>query len=333
MTPVEAYLARLAPGSRRAQEGALRILVRVVQGLEGPSRTDDRGRVVSTQIPPSLITKRGVPSSHIPIGGGTWDDPWCASKGTSTLVVAGPALQRALLERYAPATAQRVMAAYRGVVREAWRQGRLSRDEADRALDLPPVRGSRLAAGRALEPAEVASLRDVAGPRDRALLAVLLAGGLRRAEAASLTMDDVTIGVGSPRSCESPPERPDPPAPPPPCTLRVVGKGDKERLVLLAGSWSSDLLSWAVGRGGGSIFGLTGHGVWKAVRRLARRAGVQSLSPHDLRRTHASMMLDRGVDLVTVQRMMGHADPRTTARYDRRDERALQRAAEAMARP
>ena len=113
--------------------------------------------------------------------------------------------------------------------------------------------------------------------------------------------------------------------------LTVTGKGNKQRTVYLAGAGAQALaeqVSWRFGVE--SVFKLSQEGVAKAIVRLGAKAGLE-LSCHDLRRTYASRALDAGVDLVTVQKTMGHADPRTTARYDRRSDRVKRGAATALA--
>jgi integrase/recombinase XerD len=68
--------------------------------------------------------------------------------------------------------------------------------------------------------------------------------------------------------------------------------------------------------------------VYDRLAHLALRAGVLRFSPHDCRRSLAGDLLDSGVDLATVQALLGHSSPATTARYDRRGERAVRNAAD-----
>jgi integrase len=74
-------------------------------------------------------------------------------------------------------------------------------------------------------------------------------------------------------------------------------------------------------------------GVYGRIRTLAKRAGIPGISPHDLRRSYVSDLLDRKVDLATVQALVGHSDPVTTARYDRRPARARAEAVEVLSVP
>jgi integrase/recombinase XerD len=160
-----------------------------------------------------------------------------------------------------------------------------------------------------------------AGARDAALLAVSYACGLRRSELVDLDLDDYTRETGE---------------------LRVrVAKGNKQRIAYVQNGAQDALEDWLTARGPepGPLFAAVNHGGriqpgrltsqvprWACLKRGAE-AGVVSFSPHDLRRTFISDLLDAGVDLVTVQKLAGHANVQTTARYDRRSEAAKRQGA------
>jgi len=210
----------------------------------------------------------------------------------------------------------RLLSALRGTLAECWRAGRLSRDEYERRVEGLAVRGSRTTPGRALTKDEIECLTRELDVRDRAIILVMVSGGLRRAEIAALRYQDVTIEADE-------------------IELVVTGKGDKERRVYLTGAAAQALslhlaehpgADGAIGWAGNQdrVFNLSTSGLAKRLARVLQRISATS---HDLRRTYASVALDRGVDLATVQKVMGHADPRTTAGYDRRSVESEKKAA------
>lgn len=237
---------------------------------------------------------------------------------------------RALLaERFAPATATKMMAAMKGVLKTAWRLGLMRAEDYHRAVDLPAVRGNRLPAGRRLTLGEMTALfENCAADRspgaflDAALFAVLVGGGLRRSEAVSLDYDDFDADEQA---------------------LRVLGKGNKERSVPLGEATTLAVRNWinAVrGLEAGPLFcpvlkngqrqlrRMTDHAVYKRLNRRRLRAGIKPFTPHDLRRTFSSGMIDGGADVLIVQKILGHADVATTSRYDMRNHREMRKAAD-----
>ncbi len=144
------------------------------------------------------------------------------------------------------------------------------------------------------------------------MLVCLGVGGLRAGEVAGLRVRDVEIG----------PTR---------VLLRVTGKGDRRRVVALAGRPAAPLRAWARARGdaapdapwllarrpvdGETLRGLVVHSVDYITRRSARVAGMAGVHPHLLRHCAASHALTRGVPLHEVRDMLGHASIVTTSQY------------------
>jgi site-specific recombinase XerD len=282
-SPVAVYLARLSAGSRPTMLGALG----VVAGIVAPE-------LALGQFPFHLLRYPHV-----------------------------QAIRTTLAERYAPATANKILAALRGVLREAWRLDLMPMDALHRAVDVEPVQGSRVPKGRALAPAEVAALLAACDPstrvgaRDAALVAVLYGCGLRRSEAVGIDVRDLDPHRG---------------------TLRVRGKGNKERMVPVSPTFAPHLARWIGVRaaGPGALFlamdaahrgeRLSDDGVLAVLKRLGKRAGIEPFSPHDMRRSFVSNLLDAGADIATVQKLAGHSQVTTTQRYDRRGEDAMRKA-------
>ena len=211
----------------------------------------------------------------------------------------------------APATLQRKAACLRSFYRHLRREGILDRDP---TADLrAPRKSQRLP--QVLTRDEVARLlaaprgTDPAALRDRALLELMYACGLRASEAIGLDVRDVDLERG---------------------VLRARGKGSKERIVpvgreaiaaarayLERGRQAfvglSDESRLFVNRRGK---GLTRQGLYKIVQRHARAVGLDDrMSPHTLRHTFATHLLAGGCDLRSLQEMLGHADIATTQIY------------------
>jgi len=245
------------------------------------------------------------------------------------------AVRSALLQRFAPATAKKILCAMRRVLQEAKRLGLMGIEDYTQAVDLPRVDTPPLPLrGRALDLAEIAALMDVCfedsrliDVRDAALIAILRGGGLRRSEVVNLEMKDFDPTTGA-------------------IEIRR-GKRGAYRQVYLPSAAVPLVLEWLDIRGGEpgpllcpvrkggkvELRHMTSDAVLKLVRRRSKQAGVDKFSPHDFRRTFCSDLLDAGIDIVTVQKLMGHSSPVTTAKYDRRGEEAKRQAVERLSIP
>lgn len=211
----------------------------------------------------------------------------------------------------APATLQRKVACLRSFYRHLRRQGTI---EADPTANLRAPKQSRRLP-HVLSRDEVSQLleqprgTEPAALRDRALLELMYACGLRASEAIELELQDVDLEIG---------------------ILRARGKGSKERIVPV-GSAATRAVNAYVGKGRGRLVGdrfesklfvnhrgggLTRQGLYKIVQRHAATAGLaDKMSPHTLRHTFATHLLAGGCDLRSLQEMLGHADIATTQLY------------------
>jgi integrase/recombinase XerD len=205
----------------------------------------------------------------------------------------------------------RAVHAARGFFRFAVREGRLENDPMQNLRAPKAFKGLPRFLSRDQVEALLAA-PDPATPyglRDRAILELLYATGLRASELVGLRPGDLDLEIG---------------------LLRCMGKGRKERLVpvgRVAGRSVRKYLdaarpALAKGRGSPFLFlnnrgqRLSRMGLWLVVRRHAVTAGVaRTLTPHVLRHSFASHLLERGADLRALQVMLGHADISTTEIY------------------
>ena len=167
-------------------------------------------------------------------------------------------------------------------------------------------------------PAAVCDAEDAIALRDKALLELLYGSGLRISEALGLDVDDIRPGVNA---------------------LLVMGKGSKQRQVLLSDTCTAALSRWLEARSHippqrGELALFIGKRGKRLDRRQAARlldehaklAGIpQHVSPHDLRHSFATHMLEGGADLRAVQELLGHSRISTTQRYTHLDLNALTR--------
>ncbi len=216
-------------------------------------------------------------------------------------------IRQALTERgVAPSTVNVTLSALKGIARRARNFNLISSEEYDRIRDVRGAKGERERSGRSATSGEIEALvrtclRDLspAGIRDVAMLGVLYIGGIRRAELTELRLGDYL-------------------AEPP--TLKVRGKGNKHRAVPLTGAAAAAVNDWLRIRGDfpGALFvpltqrgeiagtSMTGRAISKMLLKRVGQAGVEHLSPHDMRRTFVVICTDCGHENIVPRR---HAQP------------------------
>lgn len=336
--PARIYLASIGESSRRTMTHDLGVLAALLAGQDPAETTKaERERLLDSA-------------------------PWTQIRAQEVT-----AIRSWLAGHYAAPTANKMLTALRGTLKEARRLVRRAAQEAqagagntdtamrislassamqdalqdalDAAKTLPGDDTTTQAErGRALTFGEIMALMAVctadpspAGVRDAAIVALLRVAGLRRAEVAGLDV------AAYDRQAER---------------LTVTGKRNKTRAIPIEDPGARGALAdWLHLRGAtpGPLFtridraagglhtvtldGLTDQAIYYILDERRQQAGVEPFTPHDLRRTFAGDLLDAGADLVTAQRLMGHSNPQTTAGYDRRTEQTKRKAVAALSVP
>ncbi|MGD2164367.1 MAG: site-specific integrase [Anaerolineae bacterium] len=296
--PAAVYLATLSEGSRRTMRGALNRVARLL-GLEP---VEIQGRKVTCHY----CRWAGLRSDHV------------------------ARIRSRLLEEYAPATVNKHLSAIRSTLKAAYRLSQMDVEDYQRAVAVESVTTQPQPSGRLLQRAEIDALLEAcqedatpAGARDAAMVALWAAAGPRRAEIVNLNVSDYDSERG---------------------TVRIrARRGQRKRTIHIADGAQEALDDWITVRGEveGPLFlpihrsgkmrisRMTPQAAYNILKKRAEETGIPSVSPHDLRRTALSNLIDR-TDLSTAQRIAGHADSRTTARYDRRGREVDREGAVAM---
>ncbi|MFC0249153.1 site-specific tyrosine recombinase XerD [Citricoccus parietis] len=238
-----------------------------------------------------------------------------------------------------PRSAARTIVAVRGMHR-FWTLEQVT--ETDPAQDVTPPRPAQ-ELPKAIRVDQVTALLEAvptdtpAGLRDRALLEFLYATGARISEAVGLDVDDVVGAVRGPlEGAHHQGNRPEPGATGPgesgTAVVRLFGKGSKERIVPLGSYAATALEAWLVrgrptlagqsGTGGPALFlnqrggRLSRQSAWTILKKAAERAHIEAeVSPHTLRHSFATHLLEGGADVRVVQELLGHASVTTTQVY------------------
>lgn len=220
-----------------------------------------------------------------------------------------------------PASQNFTLRILKGLCTEAYLNGLLAENRLEAIRNIRNVRGIRQTSRTVPTMNDVSAIiadceKDgMIGIRDAAIFAVAVGCGLRRTEIVNLRMRDIDFEKHE---------------------LRIIGKGNKERIIFFSESVSSKLDAWDKLRGndGSAYFfvpvlasgrlltsrRMNDETVYQMMRRRSMEALNRVVSPHDMRRSFASTLLDANVDLNTVRIALGHSDIRTTQIYDRRDE-------------
>lgn len=283
-TVLDAYISGLAPSGRRG--------------------------ITSLLNRSASILKRGADAASYP-----WEQ----------LSFAAVAKVRAALldDGYAVSSVNMALSALRGIAQTAFNLNYLGADTLARIRAVKRVNGDSQRKGRALSREEVRALVEAAKRhpqrirccRDAAIVMTLCGTGLRAGELVSLECRDYDNGI---------------------LTVRQ-GKGRKYREIHVAAAVDKAIRAWLKASGvkeaGDALFNriqrngrvvrhaLTTTGLTGILAQLQQDAGIARFTPHDIRRTFITRLLEQGVDINTVRQLAGHSDISTTTRYDCRIER------------
>lgn len=248
-------------------------------------------------------------------------DSWYSAAGR-------PAMSKAVLTRYknyllkrklSPSTVNVKLSAVRKLIKQVGEDGGIDKATLQDILDVKgvDVKGVRMGNWLSQEDAErllnAPPIDTLRGLRDRALLAVLLGTGLRRAEAASLKVSHIQQREGRW------------------VIVDIIGKRDKVRSVPLP-AWAKVAIDAWTSRAGittGPVFlavekgdklaephrAISASSIWRIVRAYADQLNLNNLAPHDLRRTAAKMMRSGGAPLEQISVTLGHEHLETTRKY------------------
>lgn len=309
LSPAKAYLNSLSMRSRNTQTQALKKFIEIWASVV----EDETGEHID-QLPDIFsVSWNNLTYQHISV----------ARAKIGDLIQ-----ERELSPNYA----NNVMAAVKGVLKEAQRMGVISREDLANNTDFKSFKVGHRQKGHLLEVDEIRALMSVCdasplGVRDACLIAILATTGMRRQELCSLRVEDVNLNTRR---------------------IQIVsGKGQKDRVVFLSPEAVKRVKAWLDIRpafednpylllpvqryGYISNRQLSTQTVQLVLQTRAKQAGIPPIKPHDLRKFMASTVLLNGGDIAQVSKLLGHANINTTKEhYDLRNEDELKKAADIL---
>lgn len=222
-------------------------------------------------------------------------------------------------------TVNTYLSAIKGVALEAWMANLITAHDHSMIKQVKSLRGKKVRQGNALSQENVIKLLNIdlstpIGVRNLAIFSLMIGCGLRRAEVVALNVANLNKEDGR---------------------IIIKGKGNKERVMYVPENTLENIKNWiklAHLSAENPIFTrifkshvittkrLSSQAIYLFMQAQQAKAGLSGLSPHDLRRTFATILLKKGEDLITVKEAMGHSSVETTQKYDMRGEERLKQA-------